>query len=53
VVRCLSRSGNYDSRDATLGDYAWLEEHRHTIDDIAVGIGAPAARLKLWNEIQA
>ena len=53
VVSDLARCGNHDSRDAILGDYAWLEENRSLIDAVAIGIGTPAARLKVGREVFA
>ncbi len=53
VVSDLNHCGNHDSRDRILGDYAWLEENRKSIDAVAVGIGTPAARLKVANELRA
>jgi sugar O-acyltransferase (sialic acid O-acetyltransferase NeuD family) len=52
VVSDMARCGKYDSRDAILGDYAWLDENRGSIDAVAVGIGTPAARLKVGNELR-
>jgi sugar O-acyltransferase (sialic acid O-acetyltransferase NeuD family) len=53
VVSNLNRPGKHDSQDSILGDYTWLDEHRRSIDAIAIGIGAPAARLKVGSEVRA
>jgi sugar O-acyltransferase (sialic acid O-acetyltransferase NeuD family) len=53
VVSAWHQCGDYDSRDAILGDYAWLEQNRNGIDAVTVGIGAPGARLKVGREICA
>jgi sugar O-acyltransferase (sialic acid O-acetyltransferase NeuD family) len=36
-----------------LGDYDWLRAHEHEVDAIALGIGTPAARLKVAGELEA
>jgi sugar O-acyltransferase (sialic acid O-acetyltransferase NeuD family) len=53
VVSDLARCGEYDSQEAILGDYAWLEANRSTIDAVAIGIGTPAARLRVGREVRA
>jgi sugar O-acyltransferase (sialic acid O-acetyltransferase NeuD family) len=53
VISDLAEPGRYDSKDAILGDYTWLEENRSSIDAVAVGIGTPAARLKTGREVRA
>lgn len=53
VVSDCSKCGKNDSREGFLGDYGWLEENRNYIDAVAVGIGTPAARLKVGNELRA
>jgi sugar O-acyltransferase (sialic acid O-acetyltransferase NeuD family) len=53
VVSDWSKCGTYDSRDAILGDYTWLVENLSSVDAIAVGIGNPAARLKVGRELRA
>lgn len=52
VVSDLLKCGEHDSRDAVLGDYTWLEENRGSVDAVAIGIGSPAARLKVGAEIR-
>jgi sugar O-acyltransferase (sialic acid O-acetyltransferase NeuD family) len=51
VVSDLTGSGRFDSRAEILGDYAWLEANRHSIDAVTIGIGTPAARLKVGREM--
>lgn len=53
VVSDLARVAPYDSRDAILGDYDWLRDHRDGWDALAIGIGNPKARLKVAAELQA
>ena len=50
VITDLLQVGPHDSRDVLLGDYEWLAEHASSIDAVTVGIGAPAARLKVASE---
>ena len=47
VVSDLSRIGPNDSRAEILGDDAWLRDHRAEVDALAIGIGTPAARLRV------
>jgi sugar O-acyltransferase (sialic acid O-acetyltransferase NeuD family) len=51
VVTDLAKLGERDSRAEVLGDYAWLERHRGQVDCLALGIGTPAARLKVAEEL--
>jgi sugar O-acyltransferase (sialic acid O-acetyltransferase NeuD family) len=51
VVSDLSRVGEHDSRRRILGDYGWLRENRARFDALAIGIGSPAARLKVAREL--
>ena len=53
VVSDLARCGKLDSRDTLLGDYGWVEAHRGSIDAVAIGIGAPVARLQVGRELRA
>ncbi len=52
IVSDLSRLGEYDSQDEVLGNYSWLEAHRSEIDALALGIGSPAARLKVSADVE-
>ncbi len=51
VVSDVSRLGEHDSRAEVLGDYGWLHGHRGAFDALAIGIGTPAARLKVSSEL--
>lgn len=42
-----------DSHELVLGDFEWLDKHASEVDAIAVGIGIPAARLAIANELAA
>jgi sugar O-acyltransferase (sialic acid O-acetyltransferase NeuD family) len=52
VVSDLSKLGDHDSRDQVLGDYKWLEQNREKVDALAIGIGSPAARLRVCNDLE-
>ena len=51
VVSDLTKSSPYDSREAILGDYAWIEKNLGSVDAVALGIGSPAARLKVAGDL--
>ena len=51
IVSDLARLGTHDSAEHVLGDYTWLEKHRGSVDALAIGIGNPAARLKVGREL--
>lgn len=53
VVSDLGRLGEHDSVERVLGDYGWLEQHAGSVDAVALGIGTPAARLKVAEELSA
>src|ERR1700722_10311771 len=48
LVSDASRIGPYDS--PILGDFSWLESNH--VDALAIGIGTPAVRLKLSEELK-
>lgn len=52
AVSDLSKVGAHDSRGEIVGDYRWLEANRSRIDAVAIGIGSPAARLKVAQEVR-
>ncbi len=52
VVSDLKRIGEHDSRELVLGDYEWLRANRARFDALAIGIGTPAARLKVSRELE-
>ncbi len=53
VVTDTAKLTANDTRDRVLGDYTWLDKNRSQIDCIAIGIGSPAARLKVASEVSA
>lgn len=53
VVSDLARLGPHDSRERVVGDYEWLLAHRDSFDALAIGIGTPAARLRVSDELLA
>jgi sugar O-acyltransferase (sialic acid O-acetyltransferase NeuD family) len=52
IVSDLSKLGEHDSRAQVLGDFNWIEQHRSSVDALAIGVGSPTARLKLADELQ-
>lgn len=52
VVSDLSKVGPRDSREKILGDYEWLRKNRAKVDAVTIGIGTPAARLKVAEELK-
>jgi sugar O-acyltransferase (sialic acid O-acetyltransferase NeuD family) len=52
AVSDLARVGEHDSRAEILGDYSWLLTHRTEVDALAIGIGTPAARLKVSSDLE-
>jgi sugar O-acyltransferase (sialic acid O-acetyltransferase NeuD family) len=52
VVSDLSRLGERDSREEVLGDIDWLLSNQKTIQALALGIGSPAIRVKLAQELE-
>lgn len=53
VVSDLQSLGPHDSADDVLGDYSWLAAHGDEVDGLAMGIGSPAAKLKVAAELDA
>jgi sugar O-acyltransferase (sialic acid O-acetyltransferase NeuD family) len=53
VVSDRARLGPNDSRDRVVGDTAWLDANRTSIDGLILGIGTPATRLRLAGELEA
>lgn len=49
LVSDPTRQGPHDS--AVLGDFSWLAENK--VDGLAMGIGTPAARVRLADELKA
>ena len=52
VVTDMTKLTDRDSRDEVVGDYPWLRANANRVDAVTIGIGAPAARLKVSKEIQ-
>jgi sugar O-acyltransferase (sialic acid O-acetyltransferase NeuD family) len=44
--------GLHDSKQEIVGDFNWLEKHRGKVDAVTIGIGTPAARLKVAEELK-
>ncbi len=53
VVSDPTLAGPYESRQEILGDLGWLSQHRNEWDVLALGIGSPAPRLKVANELES
>jgi sugar O-acyltransferase (sialic acid O-acetyltransferase NeuD family) len=52
VVSDLAKLGDHDSKDEVLGDYGWLKANRGKVDCLAMGIGTPAVRLKVAEDLK-
>jgi hypothetical protein len=52
VISNGSQVGPHDSRDELLGEYEWLTAHASMVDAVVIGIGTPAARLKVAGEVR-
>ena len=53
VVSDLAKLGPNDSRERVLGDGSWMDAHVSEIEAFALGIGTPAARLRVAAELKA
>ena len=51
VVSDVRNLGPHDSRSDVLGDFAWLADNANRVDAVALGIGTPAARLRVAKQI--
>ena len=51
VVKDVSKLGPYDAAEQVLGDESWLRANRSKFDCLAVGIGTPAARFRVAEEL--
>jgi len=51
LVSDLSKLSERDSREAVLGDFEWMEKHRHAVDALAIGIGTPSVRVRLSQQL--
>ncbi len=52
VVSDMSKIGPHDTLDQLRGDYDWLVRNARSIDAVTIGIGTPALRLKVANEVK-
>jgi len=52
VVTSLRALSDRDSREEVLGDYQWLRTNASHIDAVAIGIGTPALRLRVSEEVR-
>jgi sugar O-acyltransferase (sialic acid O-acetyltransferase NeuD family) len=52
VVTNKNVLGDRDSREEVVGDYKWLRANSNLIDAVTIGIGTPALRLKVSDEIR-
>jgi sugar O-acyltransferase (sialic acid O-acetyltransferase NeuD family) len=52
VVSDMAQIGPNDSLDQLRGDYDWLVCNARNIDAVTIGIGTPASRLKVVNEVK-
>jgi UDP-perosamine 4-acetyltransferase len=53
LVSDLSRVGPHDAAEKILGDESWIDAHVAQIDGFALGIGTPAARLRVAAGLRA
>lgn len=51
VLSDLKFLGDRDSKERVLGDFSWLEQHASQVDALALGIGTPAVRLALAEQL--
>jgi sugar O-acyltransferase (sialic acid O-acetyltransferase NeuD family) len=51
VVSDLEQLGPHDSSAEVIGDLDWLTTHAASVDAVALGIGTPAARLRIAREV--
>jgi sugar O-acyltransferase (sialic acid O-acetyltransferase NeuD family) len=51
VVSDTTKLSDRDSRGEVVGDYEWLRSNVARLDAVTIGIGSPAARLKVSEEI--
>lgn len=51
VLSDLKFLGARDSKERLLGDFSWLEQHASEVDALALGIGTPAVRLALAEQL--
>jgi sugar O-acyltransferase (sialic acid O-acetyltransferase NeuD family) len=51
IVKDVSRLSVHDSREHLLGDESWLQTNRQRVDCLAIGIGTPALRCKVADNL--
>jgi sugar O-acyltransferase (sialic acid O-acetyltransferase NeuD family) len=51
VLSDLKFLGPHDSEERVLGDFSWLRQHASEVDAVALGIGTPAVRLALAEQL--
>lgn len=51
IVNDVSKLGKYDTREHLLGDESWLQTNRDQVDCLAIGIGTPAVRGKVADNL--
>ena len=51
VVSDSSRLGEHDAESQIVGDLAWLDKNRRSVDCMALGVGTPTARIRMAEEI--
>jgi sugar O-acyltransferase (sialic acid O-acetyltransferase NeuD family) len=52
VVSDLSKLTDRDSKEEVVGDFSWLEQHREEVDALTLGIGTPAPRLRVAEQLE-
>jgi len=52
AISDLAKLTHTDSKSDVRGDFGWLRSMRTSVDALALGIGTPAARLKVARELQ-
>lgn len=52
VVSDCAKLTDRDSRDDVLGELSWLDENRREFDALVIGIGSPAARLRIAEQLE-
>jgi sugar O-acyltransferase (sialic acid O-acetyltransferase NeuD family) len=52
IVSDMTKLGDRDSREEVVGDYEWLRANVARVDAVTIGIGSPAVRLKVSEDIQ-
>ena len=53
LVSDLTKVGPHDSANELLGDFSWLSGNRGGVDCLAMGIGNPAVKVRIGEELKA